>query len=312
MKISIVIPNFNGSALLEKNLPKILEAVAPEKNIEIIIADDASTKDEQIKLAGIVRHIRETAGIQITLIQHEKNSGFASNVDSGAAASRAEFLVFLNTDVAPKKGFLVPLLEDFKKDLKLFGVGCMDESIEGEERILRGRGVATWKRGFLVHSKGEVNKSDTFWISGGSSMVRRDMFEKIGGFDPLYNPFYWEDIDLSYKAQKAGYTLKFEKKSIVVHDHARGAIKKHFTASEVKTIAYRNQLTFIWKNITDTRLLISHLAWLPYYIVRAVVSLDGAFLLGFCLALFRLPVIINTRTRQKRLWRRRDSDIIPV
>lgn len=310
MKITIVIPNYNGAALIEKNLPKVLDAISGQKDIEIIITDDASTKDEQIKLKGIVRHTKETSNVPVTLIQHKKNSGFASNVNSGAFASGADFLVFLNTDVAPKKGFLTPLLEDFKKHPKLFGVGCMDESIEGEKKVLRGRGTASWKRGFLVHTRGEVNKSDTFWVSGGSSMVRRSMFEKIGGFDPLYNPFYWEDIDLSYKAQKAGFTLLFDNRSIVVHDHAKGAIKKHFSSTEVKTIAYRNQLIFIWKNITDTKLIVSHIFWLPYYLTRALVSLDGAFLLGFCLALSKLPVIINTRARQKRLWKRRDSAII--
>lgn len=310
MKISIIIPNYNGAALIEKNLPKVLDAVSDQKDIEVIIADDASRTDEQIKLAGIVRHVKETSKIPVTLIQHKKNKGFASNVDSGAFASNADYLVFLNTDVAPKKGFIKFLLEDFKKNKNLFGVGCMDESIEGNIKVLRGRGTASWKRGFLTHQRGEINKTDTFWVSGGSSMVRRSMFEKIGGLDPLYNPFYWEDIDLSYKAQKAGYDLFFEKRSVVVHDHARGAIKKHFSENDIKTIAYRNQLIFIWKNITDAKLILWHFLWLPYHVAKAAISFDGAFLLGICLALSKLPGIINTRERQKRLWIRRDSEII--
>lgn len=310
MKITIVIPNYNGAELITKNLPKVLEAVKGQKEIEILIPDDASRKEDRQKLMTAVSHARYVSHIPVSLIHNSKNRGFASNVNSGAFASHAEFLMFLNSDVIPKGGFLAPLLEDFKKDSNLFGVGCMEESKEVNSTVLRGRGTARWKRGMVVHQRGDVGKSDTFWVSGGSSMVRASIFKKIGGFDPLYNPFYWEDIDLSYKAQKAGYNILFDKRSVVIHEHDKGVIKKQFTQTEVNVIAYRNQFIFVWKNISSAKLLLSHMLWLPYYILRAIVSFDSAFLFGFCLALLRLPAIINRRVSQKRLWRRHDSDII--
>ena len=108
--------------------------------------------------------------------------------------------ILFNTDVYPDKDFLTPLLSHFK-DEKVFAVGCMDKSIEGKDVVLRGRGIGVWKRGFLVHEKGEIEKSDTLWVSGGSGAFRKSIWDKLGGLNELYNPFYWEDIDLSYRAQ---------------------------------------------------------------------------------------------------------------
>ena len=58
---------------------------------------------------------------------------------------------------------------------------------------------------------------------------------KLGGFDGLYDPFYWEDIDLSYRAQKSGYKVIFEPKSIVTHEHEKGTVKEMF---EIKRMMF--------------------------------------------------------------------------
>ena len=78
--------------------------------------------------------------------------------------------------------------------------------------------------------------------------------------DPLFNPFYWEDIDLSYRAVKAGYALKFEKKSIVHHYHEKGKILTFFSGSLIQELL-RNQFVFIWKNMSDIDIIRSHFFW---------------------------------------------------
>lgn len=308
MNISIIIPNYNGEKLLVRNLPHVLQVLSLYKNgtIEIIIIDDASTDRSVLYIED---QISKTKNIHLRLIQNKKNVGFSSSVNRGVSEANGEILILLNTDVVPEKNFLEPLIEHFK-DENIFGVGCMDKSVEGSNIILRGRGVGKWERGFLIHRRGEVDKSNTLWISGGSCALRKTLFTKLDGFDSLYNPFYWEDIDLSYRAQKAGYQILFEEKSIVTHKHSQGAIASHYSASQIKTIAYRNQFIFIWKNVTDFSLLFSHVFWLPVHIAQAAIRFDWEFLMGLLLAMNKFPVIINKRFKQKKYFKKTDKEIL--
>jgi len=304
MKIDIIIPNYNGSALIEKNLDDVLKHTK-KYDAQIIIVDDFSKKEDFEK---VERFVEGKKGVK--LLRNDRNLGFSSTINRGVRESDADLLVLLNTDVAPEENFLDAALDDFKSDENLFGVGFMDKSVEGERLVLRGRGLATWKRGFLIHRRGEVDKSDTFWISGGSSAVRRELFVKLGGMDELYNPFYWEDIDLSYRARKSGYNIIFEEKCVVVHNHQEGSIKRHYNNSQIKKIAYRNQLIFVWKNITDLKLLVSHIIWLPINVVLSVPRLDSAFIVALFNAMTKIPAIINKRGKQKRFYKKRDSELI--
>jgi len=289
--VSIVIPNYNGEELLKRNLPKIAQAAsAYQANTEIIIVDDKSTD----KSLSVIRNWKLEIG-NLKLVEHKLNKGFAVAVNTGVANARGDIVVLLNSDVSPELNFLEPLISHFT-DEKIFAVGCLDKSIEGNKTIERGRGIGWWERGMVVHKRGEVNKADTFWVSGGSGAFRKYIWDKLGGMDELYKPFYWEDIDLSYRARKAGYKILFEPKSVVTHTHSEGTIKSNFSDEEIKPIAYRNQLLFVWKNITDLRLTISHIVWLPYHFLATIARGDFAFSYGFVLALFRLGIVSRQRS----------------
>ena len=302
MDISIVIPNFNGEKLLEKNLPKVIEAIKNYKGgkAEIIIVDDASTDESKAYLR---------AQKEIIFLENEKNFGFSSTVNNGVKKASGEIIILLNTDIAPEKDFLEPLLKHFQ-DEKVFAVGCMDKSIEGDKTVLRGRGLGEWKRGFLVHRRGEVDRTNTLWVSGGSGAFRKSIWEKFGGLNELYNPFYYEDIDLSYRALKSGYKVLFEPKSTVVHFHEEGAIKSKFTSSQIKKIAYRNQFIFVWENATDFNLQALHFIWLPYHFAKALLGLDLEFFLGFFSALVLLPKVIKSSLRSQKLFIKSDKKLI--
>lgn len=308
MRIEVVIPNFNGFDLIEQNLPKVIESVKHHKDVLLTIVDDGSLGAEQEKLCHYIEKHNKTSKLHVNLMLFQENLGFSSNVDRAALISKSDILILLNTDVAPHPDFLDALLPHFK-DKDMFAVGCMDESIEAKT-VLRGRGIGEWKRGFVVHSKGEVDKTDTFWVSGGSGAFRTRIFQELGGLDRLYDPFYWEDIDLSYRAQKAGYKIYFEPKSVVIHVHKKGSIKKHYKDEVIKSYAMRNQFTFIWKNITDGNLLMSHFFWLPYYLLRSILSGDKIFLKGFLLAILRLPAIMKNRNVQKKQYKLTDKQIL--
>lgn len=310
MKYNVVIPSYNGADLISKNLQSVLNSLADYKSSKLTIVDDGSREEDYKKLENYISEVKEKTDIPIELIRKDKNSGFSSAVNRGALDSETEYLILLNSDVSPEKNYLMSVMEDFEKNEKLFGVGCMDKSEEETGTVLRGRGLAIWSRGLLIHRKGSIEKSDTFWISGGSSIIKTEIFKKLGGFDEIYDPFYWEDIDLSFRARKLGYELMFENKSVVIHRHSEGAIKKNFSKKKVTKIAYRNQFIFIWKNITDAKLVMSHLLWLPYHLIKGVLRGDSAFLLGFLLALIRLPDIIKRRNNQKKYYKKSDLELL--
>lgn len=310
MKISIIIPNYNGEELLKKNLPKVFEAIDVYINgkKEIIVADDCSL-DNSISVLRQLKPQMESSypDIIFKLIENDKNIGFSSNINKGVRSASGDILILLNSDVIPEKYFLKPLMRHFE-DEKIFAAGCMDKSIEEGKIVLRGRGIGSWKRGFLMHSRGEVDRTNTLWVGGGSGAFRKSIWDKLGGFSSLYDPFYWEDIDLSYRALKSGYKIVFEPKSVVVHEHEKGAIKSTYSNFKVKTIAYRNQFIFVWKNTTDFNLLSLHLIWLPYHFIKAFINKDWIFFRGLTMAVLLLPRIIVARIKSQKYFVKSDRD----
>src|SRR3989344_2471695 len=103
MKISIVIPNYNGRHLLEKNLPQVINA---SPDCEIIVVDDAST-DESVSF------LKKNYG-NIILLEKKKNSGFSSTVNLGVKKSSGDLIVLLNSDAVPDENYLKYLLPYFR------------------------------------------------------------------------------------------------------------------------------------------------------------------------------------------------------
>lgn len=299
MKISVIIPNYNGELLLKKNLPKVFQGISSYKDSEVIVVDDGS-KDGSIKFLKTQK---------VKILKNLKNVGFSSTVNKGVNAAKGEILILLNTDVYPEKNFLDSLLLCFK-DPQVFAVGCLDKSHENGKIVLRGRGLGKWSRGFLVHSKGEIEAENTLWVSAGSGAFRKKIWDSLGGLNELYNPFYWEDIDLSYRALKSGYKVLFDRKSVVNHEHDKGAIKTTYSQFKIKTVAYKNQFIFVWENATDLSLQFSHIIFLPYHFVRAFLNFDLAFFYGFIKAFVLLPKIIQSSLRFQKLFTKSDKGVI--
>lgn len=305
MDISIIVPNYNGQELLKKNLPKIFDALGVYGGKkEVIVVDDASSDDSLIILNKI-----EKTYPYLKVVVTGKNMGFSSAVNKGVEQASGNVVILLNSDVYPEKNFLRPLLKNFSND-NVFAVGCMDKSIENGKTVLRGRGLGKFIKGFLVHRRGQVDEKDTLWVSCGSGAFRKDIWRKIGGLDELYNPFYWEDIDISYRAIKSGFKILFEPKSVVTHIHEEGSIKTNYPKSSIKKIAYRNQFIFIWKNITDLDYQFLHIFWLPYHMMKALFRCDVQFFLGFLGALFLIPKIVRLNLLDRRLFVKLDKEII--
>ena len=162
----------------------------------------------------------------------------------------SNIVVLLNNDVRVEKDFLKTLKNHFRNE-NIFAV-TLHEKGEGFSK-------AHWKDGFFQFNRGEEFKTlhKSSWASGGSAAFRKKYWDSLGGFDPIFHPGYWEDVDLSYRAIKQGYDIFWEPNSKVIHQHGT-TFEKIMKKSKKEWIQQRNQLLFIWKNIDDSNLLSQH------------------------------------------------------
>ena len=241
MKISVVVTNWNGLDLLKKNLEQVIK-MSPEAD-EIIIADDASPD----KSVEYIKELQKKYS-KLKLIVNKTNLGFGKNSNNAITKSKGDLVVMLNSDIFPHADYIKKSLKHFNNP-QVMGVGFAEEEHQNWARIY-------WKSGYLQHEAGinNINKTHiTAWLSGGSSIVRKEIFQKLGGFDEIYAPFYCEDLDLGYRAWKSGYILLWEPKSVVNHRH-ESTISK-FSKSLLNYVKERNRLLSVWRNITDPKMI---------------------------------------------------------
>lgn len=261
---------------------------------EIVIVNDdpsKSIKNELIKFP-------------VKLLQNKKNLGFSGAVNRGFEHTTGEFVLLLNTDVMLRDAHWMRAVDKLKNDEQLFAVSFAQKEQDGRTV---GKNRIYWKSGFFLHEKApDLTEGINGWAEGGSCIIRKTYFEDLGGFDEIFSPFYWEDIDLSYRAWKSDYTILFDPLIHVDHHH-ESTIGKYFKKKNVERISYRNQFIFIWKNM-DTNLLRSHLLRLPLFLLVVIVQWPAV--LGFFSALVRLPAIMQRRNNQKMGFKKRDEEIL--
>lgn len=248
MKVSVIIPNWNGKKLLAKNLPKVIKASVYKKNniLEIIIVDDKSTDNS-------VRFLEKNFDGKTKIVRQSENRGFASTVNLGVARAKGDLVCLLNTDVIPSKNFLERAIKHFKNN-QVFAVGLHEKGY--------GPSTGEFKNGYLEHKNaGELKEvSPTLWVSGGSGVFSKKIWRKLKGLDEkLYSPFYWEDVDLCYRAHKRGFELLWEPDSLVEHKHESVINEDNFNKRHLDIIKERNILLFHWKNITSEKYFNQHI-----------------------------------------------------
>lgn len=282
MKVSVVMPSLNGKTILEKNLPKLLAAANNPKNsiLEIIIVDDGSWDDS-------ISFLNQNFKDKIKLIKHTKNRGFSASVNTGVRATKGDLLLLINIDVIPEIDFLESSLPLFDNK-KVFAVSLHE----------RGYGSAKghFGDGYIQLAMGEENEKThpSFYVSGGSGLFRKSIWKELGGMDEkLLSPFYWEDIDLCFRALKRGYINLWEPNGKVVHHH-ESTISK-FPKKYVDRIKERNQLLVIWKNIQSKSLIRKHILG-----VFARTIKHPGYLRVVFMALLRLKSAIKARKKEKK------------
>lgn len=282
MKVSIVIPWYNTEELVKKNLPYVLAAAnSPANNvIEVIVVDDASPD----KSGDIIK--KEYS--QVKVVQHKVNRGLSATVNTGVRSAKGELICLLDSDVVPEKNFLQSAATYFKSP-NLFGVS------------LNERGTAGWVRGYF--KDGEIHyelkeKIDsahlTFWVSGCSGLFRRKVWMDLGGFDEkLFSPYFWEDVDLSYRAAKRGYRCLWIPDAKVDHEH--GMTMCQLPKKLIEKVDQRNHLLFMWKNLTSRTLFRKHLTGLFRKLVK-----HPTYLRIVLAALSKLGPVIRARRKETK------------
>jgi O-antigen biosynthesis protein len=293
LSVSVVIPNYNGYELLKNNLPSVIVAKENKNNKigEIVVVDDGST-DKSCELIK-----KEFPSVR--LIKHIKNRGFASAVNTGLRSSFGSLVVLLNTDVIPSSDFLENVIPYFEKS-DVFAVSFHEKGY--------GYAKGLFKSGFILHEPGkeDENKHLTFWVSGGSGIFRRSMWFELGGLDEkLFNPYYWEDVDLGYRALKKGYKLYWEPNSNVIHNHETTIGR--FPKRKRNLIQERNQLLFIWKNISSPRMIRPHFIGLATKIIK-----HPGYIKVLFAALFKLPYTIRTRRKVLKMQKLSDEAVFDL
>ncbi|OGC92165.1 hypothetical protein A3D85_03490 [Candidatus Amesbacteria bacterium RIFCSPHIGHO2_02_FULL_47_9] len=248
MTISVVIPAFNGAKFLVANLPAVMKLGADE----IIIVDDASS--EPVSAPGT------------KVIRHPKNLGFPVSVNDGFSATSGDIVILLNQDVKPDKDLLKYTLPHFA-DPKTFAVTFNEQN--------RSWAKAEVQDGFLQFTNGPLDNKihSSFWASGGSSAIRKSIWDELGGFDSKFTPGYYEDLDISWRARKRGYGIVWEPKARVTHTAPESTFNKTFLRKSLQLIKERNYLLCHWKNL-DSKYYPSHI----YHLISKIFRHPGYFI----------------------------------
>ena len=250
---SVVIPNWNGRALLEKYLPSVTAAILDHPGSEVIVVDNGSED-------GSAAFLRECFP-RVNVVALPENLGFGGGSNAGFRAAKNDIVVLLNSDMRVERDFLAPLLEGFQ-DEKTFAVSCqIFFSDPAKLREETGLTEGWWQQGALrVRHRVEPEIRELypcFYGGGGSCAFDRRKFLELGGFDELLKPFYLEDTDLGYLAWKRGWKVLYQPASVVYHEH-RGTIGRRFSDLYIQGVLKKNFLLFTWKNIHEWRRLTAH------------------------------------------------------
>jgi GT2 family glycosyltransferase len=249
----VVIPSYNGRALLEPCLASI-DRHRPKKlawPIEVIVADDASTDGTPEWLASAYPEVR--------LVRLERNGGFCAAANAGIAAASGSFIQLLNNDTEVAAGWIEAGLEPFAHST----VGAVAPLVlvrsapERVEPAKRGHGQPR-------EHFGSQPLEEVFGASGSSAFYRARAIEHCGGFDPLFGSYY-EDVDLSFRLRWAGYRCVFAARSVVFHDVS--STYDHGSPSLQRRMARNAEFVF-WANMPAVWLMLAVVPHLFFVIAQ--------------------------------------------
>ena len=190
--LSVIIPAYNG----EKTIARVLEAILSQcldEELEIIVVDDAS----EDRTAEIVRNYP----VQLVELEQNQGAGFARNL--GAERSRGEILVFVDADVVLLPGSLKLIKDFFTQNPEYAGLVGNYTELPQDNNF-----ASVYHNLFTVYHH-QLSELEIEWFWGALSAIRREVFLKLGGFNPTYPGASAEDIEFGYRLAEAGERVCF-------------------------------------------------------------------------------------------------------
>jgi len=210
--VSIVIPVYNQFQYTYLCLKSVVMRSSGVP-YEVILADDCS-KDLTVQIDKIVKNLR--------VVRTPENLRFLLNCNHAAKQARGKYILFLNNDTQVQENWLQPLVDLIEQDECIGMVGSKLIYPNGKLQEAGGilwRDGSAWNygnsRSSLMPEFNYVKEVD--YISGAAIMIRRALWESLGGFDERFAPAYCEDSDLAFSVRAAGYKVMYQPQSVVVH-----------------------------------------------------------------------------------------------
>lgn len=260
MAVSVIIPNYNGEKYIKNCLISLFnQSLKPD---EIIIVDNNSSD----KSVEIIEEFKE----KVTLVKLDTNKGFSVAVNEGIKRAKSEFVALLNNDTELDKEWLKQLYLAINKDEKIFS--CCSKMLRYDNRnIIDDVGdeynILGWatKTGDGKDSSDYVEDRYVFSSCAGAAIYRREIFDEIGLFDEKFFA-YFEDVDISYRANLYGYKNLFASKAIVYHIGSASSGSRH---NDFKVrLAARNNIYLIYKNMPGWQRIMNFLFLLFGIIIK--------------------------------------------
>ena len=260
MKVTIVIPNYNGKHFMEPCLSSLSKQTY--KNFHILVVDNASSD-------GSIEYMEENYP-DIELIKLQKNYGFSKAVNIGIQHSRTPYVILLNNDTTVDTRYVEEMVKAIEKSPKIFSVSSKmiqmyhPELIDsaGDLYTLLGWGVC---RGCGRPVSNYQKYDEIFTACAGAAIYRRSVFDEIGYFDE--NHFaYLEDIDIGYRARIYGYYNMYCPTALVYHVGS-GTSGSKYNSFKVK-LAARNNLYLNYKNMPALQLILNFIPLAIGYFVK--------------------------------------------
>ena len=210
--VSIIIPAYNEFDYTYNCLKSILKN-SGDAAYEILIADDCST-DVTKDAEKIAKNVR--------LITTEKNVKFLLNCNYAARYAKGQYILFLNNDTQVQENWLKPLIDLIERDEK---IGMVGSKLVYPDGYLQEAGGIVWNDASAWNYGNRKSPEDpeynyvkeVDYISGAAIMIRKTLWEELGGFDERFVPAYYEDTDLAFEVRRRGYQVLYQPLSVVVH-----------------------------------------------------------------------------------------------
>ncbi len=300
--VSVIVLNFNG----RRWLTDCLDAVVTQQNappFETVFVDNASSDGSAAFVAERFPSVR--------VVQNARNLGFAAGNNAGARVARGGWLAFLNNDTVAAREWLAKLWQAATDPAHEDNVALVTLRIESLARpgvldsagdgYLRAGGA--FKRGHGAPASEFPQSEEVFGACGAAFMIRRNVFDALGGFDERFFMVY-EDVDLSYRARLAGFRCWYEADAVVRHAGS-GTLG---VASAAAVYYGQRNLELTWLKNTPLLLLLwtlpSHAlystAGLLHYVLR---GRGVAALSGKAAALIAVPALLLRRRAVQRARR---------